>query len=99
MKQDIEKIKKQLLAVIEKNLGRCGHKVFLFGSRAKGDAWDRSDIDVGIEGDKPIPSEIKLKIEEELNNLPTLYKFDLVDFKAVSDEFKKETLKNIKPLN
>jgi len=36
-----------------------------------------------------------LKIEEEIENLPTLYKIDIVDFEEVSDEFKKEAFKDI----
>jgi hypothetical protein len=32
---------------------------------------------------------IKIQIEEELENLPILYKIDLVDFRKASEEFKK----------
>ena len=69
------------------------NKVFFFGSRVKKDNSNRSDIDIGIEGPKKISVRIKLEIEEELDNLPTLYKFDLVDFKEVPERFKKEALR------
>lgn len=98
-KQSIEKLKKDVLAVIEKNLGKGNYKVFLFGSRARGNYWDRSDIDIGIDRKNEISAKVKLKIEEDLDNLPTLYKFDLIDFKNVSDKFKKEALRYIEPLN
>jgi hypothetical protein len=42
------------------------------------------DIDIGIEGPDEISAKTKLEIEEELDNLPTLYKFDLVDFKDLT---------------
>jgi len=87
------RLKKQILEIAGKYLDLNFYKVFFFGSRVKGDNSLYSDIDIGIEGPKEIPVKVKLKIEEELDNLPTLYKFDLVDFKKLSPEFKKEALK------
>jgi len=91
----IEKLKKEILEIIGKYLPQNSYRVFFFGSRVKGTNFLRSDIDIGIDGPKEIPAEIKLKIEEEIENLPTLYKIDIVDFKEVSDEFKKEAFKDI----
>lgn len=53
-------------------------KVYLFGSRARGDFSDRSDIDLAfeIEDDTDL-SEIRYIIEE--SNLP--YKVDVVDLR------------------
>ena len=48
--------------------------VILFGSRAKGTATERSDIDIAVSG---IPDTENLR--EELDNLPTLYTIDLVN--------------------
>lgn len=90
-----EEFKKNILKIIGKYLDLKLYKVFLFGSRIRGDNFERADIDLGIEGPKEISPSIKLKIEEEIENMPTLYKIDVVDFKTVSDKFKKEALKNI----
>ena len=30
------------------------HRVFLFGSRARGDAKQRSDFDLAVDGDEPL---------------------------------------------
>ncbi|MCD6093222.1 MAG: nucleotidyltransferase domain-containing protein [Candidatus Omnitrophica bacterium] len=87
------KLKKQILEIIGRYLDLNSYKVFFFGSRVKKDNSNRSDIDIGIEGPKKMPIQAKLEIEEELDNLPTLYKFDLVDFKEVPEKFKKEALK------
>lgn len=38
-----------------------GYKIFLFGSRAEQINKDRSDIDIGILGNKKIPTNIFLK--------------------------------------
>jgi len=91
----VKKLKKEILNIFGKYLDLKLYKVFFFGSRIKEDNFPRSDIDIGVLGPKPLPSEIKLKIEEELENLPTLYKFDLVDFRQVPERFKTEVLKNI----
>lgn len=91
----IEKLKKEILEIIGKYLDLNSYRIFFFGSRVKGDNFPRADVDIGIEGPKEIPIEIKLKIEEEIDELPTLYKFDIVDFKKVPEDFKKEALKNI----
>ena len=90
-----EKLKKEILEIVKKHLDTRLWRVFFFGSRVRGDNFSRSDIDIGIEGPESIPIEIKYKIKDDLENLPTLYKFDFVDFKNVSEKFKKEALKNV----
>lgn len=74
------------------------YKVFIFGSRAKGKAGKYSDYDIGILGKRPLPSYLKVLIEEALeeSNLP--FKVDIVDFSNVSKDFKKVALKKIKEL-
>lgn len=89
-----EKLKKQIIAILAKYLDLKGYKVFFFGSRVKGNNFPTADIDLGIEGSQEIPAEAKIAIEEEIDNLPTLYKFDIVDFKGVSEKFKKEAYKH-----
>lgn len=90
-----EKLKKEILNIIGKYLDLTKHKIFFFGSRVKGDNFPRADIDIGIFGSKPISAIAKIKIEEELEKLPTLYKFDFVDFRDVSKNFKSEALKYV----
>lgn len=90
-----EKLKKEILGIVGKYLDLSEYKIFFFGSRVKGANFPRADIDIGILGKKPVPTEMKFKIEEEIEELPTLYKFDLVDFFEVSKDFKKEALKSV----
>lgn len=89
-----EKLKKEIQKIIAKYLDLRKYKIFFFGSRILGKGSERSDIDIGIEGPKEIPSHIFLEIQEEIENLPTLYKIDVVDFKRVSPEFKKNALQS-----
>lgn len=58
-------------------------KVLLFGSRAKGTALERSDIDIAVSGVENIDLLIQ-KIEE----IPTLYSIDIVNM----DECKNKLL-------
>ncbi|MEW5692386.1 MAG: nucleotidyltransferase domain-containing protein [Candidatus Hydrogenedentota bacterium] len=88
-----DKLKKEIMQIIRKHLDADRYKVFFFGSRVKGDNFIHADIDIGIEGDEPIPASSKLEIIDELDNLPTLYRIDFIDFKVVSDKFKNEALK------
>lgn len=92
------KLKQQIKAIVKKYLDLNKYSLFLFGSRVRGDNFERADIDIGIEGPDKIEPQIKFKIKEDLENLPVLYKFDLIDFKAVTPKFKKEALKYIEKI-
>ena len=85
-------LKLEIKKILDKYLDKS-FQDFFFGSRVRGDNFERADIDIGIEGLRPIPTVKKLSIKEDLEKLPTLYKFDLVDFKTVSSDFKKEAFK------
>jgi len=73
---------------IRARVSDVAYKVFLFGSRASGRAHDRSDIDIGIEGPTPVPDSVMLDIKEELEESPTLYTIDVVDFTRVPQKFR-----------
>jgi predicted nucleotidyltransferase len=90
-----EIFKKEVLAIVQKNLDLSKYKLFFFGSRVRGDNFERADIDIGLEGDQPVPVSARFAIEDKLELLPMLYKIDLVDFSQVTPDFKKEALKNI----
>ena len=89
-----QKLKNEILSIITKYLDTSEYKVFFFGSRVSGKGTDHSDIDIGIEGPFPISPEIKLRIEEEIENLPILYKIEIVDFKRVPSKFREVALRN-----
>lgn len=83
---------------MEKHLDLKRYKVFVFGSRMTGKGDEHSDIDIGIEGDKPIPRVIFSKIRDEIEDIPVLYTIELVDFKRVPKEFRDIALQNVEPL-
>lgn len=95
----VEQLKKDIIAVIGKYLDLKEYRVFFFGSRVNGKGDDRADIDVGIEGPRPVPGAAMVEIREALENLPTLYKIDVVDFKEVSDGFRRVAFRHTETIN
>jgi len=94
-----KKLKQQLLDIVGRHLDLNKHTVFIFGSRVCGKGDERSDIDVGIEGEKAIPLSIMVKIREAVDGLPVLYGIDIVDFKRVEPEFREVAMSKIEKLN
>ena len=74
--------------VIRRHLPDPAYRIFLFGSRATGSAAERSDIDIGIEGPAAVPLRILAAIDDELEEAPTLYTIDVVDFARVPEKFR-----------
>lgn len=72
---------KEICEIAEK----CGmNHVILFGSRARGDYRERSDIDLAVSGGKP--DRFSLLVDEETS---TLLKFDVVNMDgAVQEELR-----------
>lgn len=87
--ESAEKLRKDLFDIIYSEISREEYTAFFFGSRVSGTAGERSDIDVGIEGEKKVPAVSLAKIEDAVEALSTLYKIEIVDFARVSDDFKK----------
>jgi nucleotidyltransferase substrate binding protein (TIGR01987 family) len=94
----VDELREGVLKILKKYLDLSKYRVFFFGSRVSGNCGERSDIDIGIEGPQ-IPPNIKLEIKEELENLPTLYKVDFVDFNDVDEDFKRIAKKYVEYIN
>jgi predicted nucleotidyltransferase len=70
------------------------HRVVIFGSRARGDAKPRSDFDLAVIGETPLPLGDFYALSDELDQLKTLYSFDWVDLARVSAKFRQAALAN-----
>jgi len=68
-------------------------EVKIYGSRAKGNYRKGSDIDFVIYGD--IEYSLLARISGELDNLPTPYKFDVTDYKTISNKNLKEHIDRV----
>lgn len=84
--------------VMEEFLDLDRYDIFIFGSEASGLGTVRSDIDVGVLGQEPVPNAVIQRIRERLEGLRTLRIFDLVDFSRVDESFKAEALKHVERL-
>ena len=58
-------------------------EVILFGSRARGDNWERSDIDLAISGGDRVRFTLDV---DEIEIVPTLLMFDVVDLDEPCNE-------------
>jgi uncharacterized protein len=72
------------------------YRVFLFGSRARGDEHARSDRDIGILGEKPLSRAMRREIVAACEETP--YRIDLVDFTGKTGEFHRAALETAETL-
>lgn len=63
-------------------------KVILYGSRAKGTAVERSDIDVAVSGVKDFDA-----LSDEVEDLPTLYSVDLLNLDTCRNDLLMEDIR------
>jgi len=68
----IEELKELLIASFP------DEKIYLFGSRARGDASAHSDYDIAIEGDRSVKTKI-IEINSLVEESQIPYKIDLID--------------------
>lgn len=92
-----EEIKQMIKKVIAEHL-KGNYELFLFGSQAGLTELKRADIDVGVDAGRPLTLREQSLIWNGLDDLPTLYRFDVVDFTKVKPEFKKVALNKIEIL-
>lgn len=94
-----DKLKKLILEIAGRHLDLTKYRLFFFGSRVSGSGGERSDIDVGIEGEEPLPVKLFADIVDGLEDLPVLYKIEIVDFKKVSPDFRAVALQHVEEIN
>lgn len=84
----------QIDEIMAEIIQRCSaygaHRIILFGSRAKGTATERSDIDIAVSG---VAACDIFELEEELEDIPTLYTIDLVDLDTCKNQLLLEDIK------
>ena len=68
--------------------------LFLFGSRAKGEAGPYSDYDIGYYTTDTISPRQIAQLAEQLEEMPIPARVDLVDFSSVSTDFRALVLQN-----
>lgn len=69
--------------------------IFLFGSMAGKDSHPGSDVDVGLMPGGEFDMNKLTLLREKIEELNTPYKVEIVDFRHVSEGFKKEAMKSV----
>lgn len=87
-----ERYKKKLIEIIKKYLPDC--KIYLYGSRARGDFSQGSDIDLCIDAGKKIDFRILGDMKEEIEESTIPLFVDVVDYHEISEEFKNNIMKD-----
>lgn len=83
--------KKELLRIIGKHLPDA--QIYLFGSRARGDNKETSDIDLAISIGSPIPFSMLMKIGAEIDETTIPMTVDLVDLFSACELLKQTIVK------
>ncbi len=75
------------------------YSLFIFGSRATDKNKKYSDIDIGVEGKKPLTLRTLARVHDAFEESDLPYTVDVVDFATVSDRFKRVAKKESIALN
>jgi type I restriction enzyme S subunit len=88
--EESEKFIRQTLRKLLPN----GSRIFLFGSRARGDASHSSDFDICIMSDEPIDSNLFAQIRAVFEESFVPFNVDLVDYSQTTEEFRSIAMKD-----
>ena len=73
-------------------------RAYLFGSRARGEQRPGSDWDIGLVGPEPLAGAVIERIRADLEDLPTLHTFEVVDLLTTPAGFRDAALRGSRPL-
>jgi len=62
--------------------------VYIFGSRAKGTATPRSDLDIALESTNEIPYGKLMQLKDALNNSDLPFHIDVVNWQTIPPSFR-----------
>jgi predicted nucleotidyltransferase len=96
--QSAEGLRSEIRRVLIRHLNPNNYRMVIFGSEAAGTTLHGSDIDIGIIGNHKIPGRIVERIRQELEEIRTLRRFDVVDFSCMDENFRRAALKNAEQL-
>lgn len=90
---EIAKVRALVLA----HLGDRDVGVYLFGSRARGDAHRRSDIDVGYVARSPLEAGVLHRLRDAIDALNLPYQVELVNLAETTEAFRDMALREAIP--
>lgn len=78
--------------IVFRELNGLPVRVFLFGSRARGQAAPGSDIDIALLADSPLPRALLSRMRESLEESSVPVKVDVVDLATADELFRRAVL-------
>jgi uncharacterized protein len=78
----------QVRELVLRMLAPYDASVWLFGSRARGDATRASDVDVAVEAHEPLPPALLSDLQEALEESSIPYFVDVVDLGGTDEAFR-----------
>lgn len=84
--------KTTLITIIRRHVPEA--KIFLFGSRARGDYNPVSDIDIAIDAGHALPMYLLSDIREEVEESLIPFSVDIVDMYQISKELREQVMKD-----
>ena len=91
-KSNIQQYKDIIVPIVSKHLPNA--KIILYGSRARGDDTQGSDIDIALDSGKKIGETILYAIIGAIEDSTLTITFDIVDFHAVSEDMQTSIMKD-----
>jgi predicted nucleotidyltransferase len=85
---DIEQKHLKIIQSILKQHLSNNIKVWVFGSRAKKNAREFSDVDLVLEAKAPVPIQLLADLASDFEESDLPYKVDLIDWTSTSESFK-----------
>jgi uncharacterized protein len=80
------------MRIAARELGLQHARLYLFGSRARGDAGRASDIDIAILPDTPLEPGTLARIRDALEESTIPYEVEVIDLSSVDEPFRRKVL-------
>ena len=80
------------MRIAVRELGAQPARLYLFGSRARGEAARASDIDIAILPDAPLEPGTLARIRDALEESTIPYEVDVIDLSSVDERFRRKVL-------
>lgn len=81
-----------IMEIFSRRLPGC--EIRIFGSRITGKTKKYSDIDLAVVGKEKLDPKLVADVKEEFSNSNLPYIVDILDWNAISDEFRKALERN-----
>jgi uncharacterized protein len=94
-REDLDRVRRIVLGVLAAQPAR----LFLFGSRARGDAGPRSDIDIAVLPQLPLAEGTLARMREALEESTIPYLVDVVDLTDADETFRRRVIEEGVPWN